>query len=421
VAYFLCVRKSIQEVSILLSHYTVVGGWIDGCVSFLSQIVSQSVIIYGVEISWAFRGIVIVHGRRRHLIETRLTWVCESRYLICTGTNNTNGCTTAVRLGHPTVNSHFWDCHTWFMCSFLGSPTNCLIVLDMDPLSIPSNPPPAYAEQDFDQKISQATTLSLSQPTLTIDSDGWPLYDPAAFEATEGSSTSPSTSTAERSSSGTKDDYMQHGSTIDLPSVVPLRIEKKTQPKSLPNPPAQPKNENTSLTIGENPAPTFFSSETSNHDDSRTQHHSAQSRYEQDTASLIPLTPAQNSTQISHKRDASPPPPPFESEPPTSIPESRPIAYDHDNHYQQYLDPYNITPSQSARQFQSRSRLVPQERPEASYSSAPNTIQPSYLDFNPSIAYTQPAAPSLPLIQPVKKLQFDPHAFYKYATIGSQG
>ena len=291
----------------------------------------------------------------------------------------------------------------------------------MDPDYIP---PPAYSEQEFDQKISQATTLSLrvSQASLTIDPDGFPQYDPAAFEATEGPSTSPST--ADRSSpflketsSGKMDDYMQHGRTGDLPSVVPLRIEKKNQPKSLPKPPAisQQRNE-ISLTIGENSTPTLFSSGTSNHDDSRTQHHSAQSTYAEDTVPLIPLTPVQLSTQIAHKRDSSPssiPPPPFEAQPPTFIPESRPLVYDHDNHYhQQYVDPYNISPSQAARQFQSGP-----ERPAPSYSSSPN--QPSYLDFNPSVAYgrTQPAAPSVPLKQPVNNFQFDPHSFYKCATI----
>jgi hypothetical protein len=275
----------------------------------------------------------------------------------------------------------------------------------------PDCSPPAYSlnDQEFDQKVSQATTLSLhlSQTSLAVDEDGWPQYDPAAFEAAEGSSTSPSA--AERSSS---DDNMQHGRTVDQPSVVPLRIEKKSQPKSLPNPAAQPKNESSSLTIGENSTPTLFSSKTSNHDDIRTQHHSGQRPYAEDTVSLMPLAPVQHYPFSM--------PPPVENEPPTSIPESRPIVYDHydhDNHYQQYVDPYNITPSQSARQFQSRSRLVPQERPGASYSSAPNTIQPSYLDFNPSIAYgrTQPAAPSLPLIQPVKNLQFDPHSLYNSA------
>jgi hypothetical protein len=310
-------------------------------------------------------------------------------------------------------------------CVSLLTSNSPLFVVDMN---ADHTPPPAYSvnEQEFDKKISQATTLSLnaSQASLTIDPDGWPQYDPAAFEATEGSSTSPST--VERSSSGKMHDYKQHGKTGNLPSVVPLRIEKKKRPKSLPKPPAisQPKNESSSLTIGENSTPTLLTSETFNHDDFRTQHHSAQSTYAEGTVSLMPympLTPVQHSTQIAHKSDASLssiPPPPFEAQPPASIPESTPLFYDHydhDNHYQQYVDPYNIKPSQSERQFQSRV----QERPAATYSSSPNTIQPSYLDFNPSMAYgrTQPVAPSPPLIQPVKNMQFDPHSFYKYATI----
>lgn len=299
----------------------------------------------------------------------------------------------------------------------------------MDSDRIPANPPPAYSEQEFDQKISQATTLSLnlSQASLAVDSDGWPEYDPAAFEAAEGSSSSPST--AERSSSSKMDDYKQHGKTddqVDLPSVVPLRIDKKNHPKTLPDPPPQSKNEGSSLTIGKNSTPTLFSSETSNHDDFRTQHDSAQMPYTEDAVSLMPLTPVQHFAQIADRRNTSPssmpPPPPFEAEPLNLIPESGPIDYDHDDQdnscYQQYVDPYNISPSQSETQFQPPSRLVPQERPGARYSS-PNTIQPSCLDFNPSVAYgrAQRTAPSFPVIQPVKNLQFDPHSFYKYATI----
>lgn len=47
----------------------------------------------------------------------------------------------------------------------------------MDPESEPlSNPPPAYSEQEFDQKVSLATELSV------FDDDGWQQYDPYAFE-----------------------------------------------------------------------------------------------------------------------------------------------------------------------------------------------------------------------------------------------
>ena len=121
----------------------------------------------------------------------------------------------------------------------------------------PNTPPPAYSEQEFDQKISQATVLSLndSQASLAVDPEGWQQYDPADFGVTESTSTSPST--AERPSSGKVDDYMQYGKTGDLSSVVPLRIEKKNQPKSLPKPPAisQPRNESSS----ENSTPPLFS------------------------------------------------------------------------------------------------------------------------------------------------------------------
>jgi hypothetical protein len=293
----------------------------------------------------------------------------------------------------------------------------------MDPDYLP--PPPAYSEQEYDQKISRATTLSLHNSqasSISIDSDGWPEYDPAAFEATEGSSTSPTTAehSSFETSSGKKDDY-KHGRIGDLPSVVPpLRIEKKKQSKLLPKPPDMSHSRNGSFsTIGENSPPTVSDSETSNHD-FRSQPHSVQSTHVEDSA------------QIAHKEDANlssmPLPPPFEAQPPTFLPESRPLD---NHHYQQYVDPYNVTRSQSPRQslpIQSLPRFVPQERPMSSYS--PNNFQSSYvprLDFNPSIAYgkTQPVAPSLapsfPLKQPVNNVQYDPHSFYKYATNYFQG
>jgi len=43
--------------------------------------------------------------------------------------------------------------------------------------------PPAY-EQDFDRKVSRATEMSRREPQLpALDEDGWPVYDPATFEA----------------------------------------------------------------------------------------------------------------------------------------------------------------------------------------------------------------------------------------------
>ena len=51
-------------------------------------------------------------------------------------------------------------------------------------------PPPSYqmSVEEFDQKTTRAVQLS-SSSTLQIDEDGWPIYDPTAFEAVAGSST----------------------------------------------------------------------------------------------------------------------------------------------------------------------------------------------------------------------------------------
>ena len=267
------------------------------------------------------------------------------------------------------------------------------------------SPPPAYSEQEFDQKISQATLLSLHTSSTNIGPDGWPLYDPAAFQDPI-TSESPSTSspTTERSSASPME---TSSANLQVPSVVPLRIEKKNQ-RSLAK--TQQRNENSSLAIGNNPTPALYYSETSNRNEFRSRSRSVQSTGTEDDGSLMSLT-----SQTAHKRDASlysmPSPPLFRAQPPL------PPGSNYDNHYQQQVDPYNVTPSQSPRQSPpSRPRFVPQERPMSNYPPSPNNFQPSYipdLDFNPSIAYgrTQPATP----------LKFDPHALYKCAIIWLQG
>jgi len=320
-------------------------------------------------------------------------------------------------------------CHTCHgpCISLLSSPSNSYLqpssTMDPDYLS----PPPAYSEQEFDQKISQVTTLSLhtSQALTNIDPDGWPQYDPAAFEATsasEGSSSSPTTT--ERPSSfpmerslGKKDDYMEHGIVNDLPSVVPLRIEKKSQQKSnlaKPSAISQSRNESSSLTISENPLPALAISD---RNDSRLQSRFVQSTCAEDDMSLTTAVPVHFTQIPNRERGASLP---FEAQPPASpSPPARPFVYD--NHHQHHVDPYKVTPSQPPRQYlsvQSHSRFIPQERPITSHPPSPDSYVPR-LDFNPSIAYgkTQPVALSPPLQQPVKNVQYDPHAFYKYATI----
>ncbi|PPQ77755.1 hypothetical protein CVT25_011190 [Psilocybe cyanescens] len=106
-------------------------------------------------------------------------------------------------------------------------------------------PPPSYTEQEFDQKVSQATTLSILTPAPNVDEDGWERYDPTAFERApalpSGSVRSNTVNSPASFSSSSKGNGLplnhQSSSQDDkpnsirrLPSIVPLRIEKKSQP-----------------------------------------------------------------------------------------------------------------------------------------------------------------------------------------------
>ncbi|KAI0303886.1 hypothetical protein BC826DRAFT_980190 [Russula brevipes] len=55
----------------------------------------------------------------------------------------------------------------------------------MDESPTDTVPPPSYLSiQEFDQKTSQAIQLSSSSThPVAVDEDGWPIYDPTAFEA----------------------------------------------------------------------------------------------------------------------------------------------------------------------------------------------------------------------------------------------
>ena len=60
----------------------------------------------------------------------------------------------------------------------------------MDSLEANFIPPPAYCEEEFDQKTSRAAELSLElakwqTPEVEIDEEGFPRYDPAMFEETK--------------------------------------------------------------------------------------------------------------------------------------------------------------------------------------------------------------------------------------------
>ncbi|KAF8165320.1 hypothetical protein B0H34DRAFT_233327 [Crassisporium funariophilum] len=227
----------------------------------------------------------------------------------------------------------------------------------MDPEYL--SPPPAYSEQEFDQKISRATDLSLRavQPQpLEFDQDGWPRYDPTVFEAiptapfnssfssTGNTDHRPSTISVDNvtgSSAGKKDtpqDHQHHDkSTLDrLPSIVPLRIEKKSQSTKL----------QASIQI---PPP----------------------------SSLSIIDPYYHSTsQLPSPRQSLPAPP-------------RPLP-------------------------------VLQERPVTTYSPGSTQYQPFVprMDFNPAVAYGKSApAPTAPVHFPPQpqgfsNIQYNPHSFY---------
>ena len=117
----------------------------------------------------------------------------------------------------------------------------------MDPLDAEFIPPPAYSEEEFDQKTSRATELSLElakweTPKVEIDEEGFPRYDPSMFEerprAQKGKD-QPTTATL-RSSSISKrplpNPKLASSSTDAGPSTLrqtqPLHISKKSISKA---------------------------------------------------------------------------------------------------------------------------------------------------------------------------------------------
>ncbi|KAF9057593.1 hypothetical protein BJ165DRAFT_1421701 [Panaeolus papilionaceus] len=112
-------------------------------------------------------------------------------------------------------------------------------------------PPPAYSEQEFEQKTSRATDLSLQSAldaaNLQTDEDGWETYDEAAFEAISsklasmelrqnyGQSSSSSSSQLPVLSTSTSHAKRKSTEKVSLSesglaAVNPLRIEKKGAP-----------------------------------------------------------------------------------------------------------------------------------------------------------------------------------------------
>lgn len=60
-----------------------------------------------------------------------------------------------------------------------------------------ARPPPSYqmSVEEFDQKTSRAMQLASSTP-YPVDEDGWPIYDPAAFDAAAESYENPPSSSS---------------------------------------------------------------------------------------------------------------------------------------------------------------------------------------------------------------------------------
>ena len=115
----------------------------------------------------------------------------------------------------------------------------------MDPVQEIYIPPPAYSEQDFDQKTSRATELSLDrakwEAKLDLDEEGFPRYDPVMFEEvhTAHKGKDQPIPTTFRSPSVTKRPLPKPTFTSSsaagpstLPQTAPLHISKKSITKA---------------------------------------------------------------------------------------------------------------------------------------------------------------------------------------------
>jgi hypothetical protein len=104
-------------------------------------------------------------------------------------------------------------------------------------------PPPAYSEQEFDQKISIALDASLTTPTQTAEEEAWEEWNEAAFEAAsravsgESGSSGPTHVWSNQSAGGSASQRAETyppekgGLGVILPtpaSIEPLRIHKRS-------------------------------------------------------------------------------------------------------------------------------------------------------------------------------------------------
>jgi len=332
------------------------------------------------------------------------------------------------------------------------------------------SPPPAYSEQEFDQKISLATDLSTRSPL--VDEDGWELYDLTSFENTVSASTKsayaddshlPTIPSYKGTSSSSEnripfekqptDHWRNKPDLHNLPLTTPLRIEKKSQPTT------QYRISNSSdvgATYGVDvyPRKSFYPSEDPGNFSSSSQaNYFANLGEYQTQASSSRIQSGVNYEQIvteledeSGGESHSPAPPSFEDDVPplneieserietptqvpfvidlrhqvscpptdsTSLSLQLPLNPEPDHSRNLPVDPYYHTAQPiSFRRSGPEPRPLPQVRGGARPISSYQPPLP-LMNFNPSIAYTKVTSPPVQSKPSEVNPKYDPHSFYK--------
>ncbi|TFK23284.1 hypothetical protein FA15DRAFT_757394 [Coprinopsis marcescibilis] len=302
-------------------------------------------------------------------------------------------------------------------------------------------PPPAYSEQEFDQKVSRAVELStdIRDP---IFEDVWEEYDPAAFEAAaatyETQNKQQSAGSNAQQSAGSSSG--SSGSSSTQRQTQPLRIHKKTksdpdydvkskkdEPKWLAAANEQTGGSSSSHSAssksynaydGDDIAPPPFA------DEAPAQHQVYQRQTEYSSGMLTPAAAAHSSANVS--RSSSPSvahlsnPPQAQVQPQTysstqfslqqpSYRQSMPISPSTPTNFRHGHRPYSEL-SPSTTQFTGY--------PKYGHQSKPVTSAAPVLQFNPSVAYGKsPVRHRTPAIQQESAPQpvFSAAAFYNSA------
>jgi hypothetical protein len=110
----------------------------------------------------------------------------------------------------------------------------------MPPMQDPTDapPPPSYqmSVEEFDRKTSQAMQLA-SSTTYAVDEDGWPIYDPAAFEAAGESSEHPPSSSSSAGFPSTETNrHVRQSRPLPLPEKVKQKVKHSSRPTKVRSP-----------------------------------------------------------------------------------------------------------------------------------------------------------------------------------------